>query len=467
MKFHFKGDRFLGYFFFCLGTLLVTLLLCLLFLRHIEVKQSESAEIRYESYLLADELRQSSDDLTSMVRMYVITGKKRYRDQFNEILAIRNGISPRPLQYHQIYWDLVLDDNKRPRPLGVKTSLQELMLKQGFTLEEFNLLGQAQNKSDDLAILEITAMNAIEGKFDDGSGKFLKNGLPDPELARKLIFSDEYMQIKAQIMAPLQQFFDHVEARTKKESHRLATESLFVVIVAIALAAISTIIMLISIAKALKALSKITLDNEMLLLNILPSPIADRLKGGEEPIADEYPQASVLFADIVGFTELTYKLGAKKMVAILNELFAELDLLTEKFGVEKIKTIGDNYMAVSGIPIPTTDHAIRLADYALAVRVQVEEFNKKRDMHLQVRIGMTYGTVIAGVIGHKKFIYDLWGDVINIASRMESTGVEGEIQITEKMAMMLDELFVIECRGDIDVKGRGIMKTFFLKSRKS
>ncbi|MBS0605057.1 MAG: adenylate/guanylate cyclase domain-containing protein [Verrucomicrobia bacterium] len=465
MKFRFKPDRFLIFFFVFLGVLLISLLGCLIYLRDIHQLQIKSSQERHDAYVIATELRSSSNDLTTMVRMYVITGNKKYKDHFFEILAIRNGEAPRPVRYDLIYWDLV-DDDVRPRPFLPAKSLQQLMIEHGFTVGEFELLHEAQDKSDQLARMEIAAINAMEGNFDDGSGKYTRHGPPDPQLAKDLVFGDEYMQMKKEIMTPILQFFENVEIRTTAENKELIHKVNLLMLLALALSAISTVVMLISIIKALNALNKATQDSEMLLLNILPSPIAARLKGGEEPIADEYPQASVLFADIVGFTKMTHTIGAKKMVDLLNQLFAEFDNLTEVFGVEKIKTIGDSYMAVAGIPIPMTDHAAHLADFALAMKQKLDEFNRAKNVDFKVRVGMTYGTVIAGVIGHKKFIYDLWGDVVNTASRLESTGIPGEIQISEKMALMLEDNFTVIPSHKVEAKGLGSVQTYLLKGRK-
>jgi adenylate cyclase len=461
-----QKDKFLLFFFIFLGSLLLSLIACLFALQYIAKLQIDSANDRYVSYLLADELRQSSDNLTKMVRLYVVTGNKKYRDYFNEILAIRNGQSPRPEEYHLIYWDLVTDD-ERPRPFGKAIALRELMLKYGFTNQEFSMLKDAKDESDDLAKMEVQAMNAIEGKFDDGSGSYDITGPPNRELAIKLVFGPQYMKQKARIMKPLQRFFESVEARTEKRKKTLDRYVIITITTAIVLSVASLLVMLISILKALKSLSGAIRNNERLLLNILPSAIADRLKAGEEPIVDEFDAVSVLFADIVGFTQLTSKIGAQKMVSILNELFGEFDAITEKYQVEKIKTIGDSYMAVSGVPHPVPDHAIKLASFALEMKEKVKEFAQKHQIDLNIRIGMSYGHIIAGIIGHKKFVYDLWGDVVNIANRMESHGVNGEIQITEKMAVMLQEMFNIEEREEIEVKGKGKMKTFLVKGRKT
>lgn len=462
---HLKKDRFLIFFFVFLAVLLVTLIGCLLALRYIAMFEVESADNQYASYILADQLRRSSDELTRMVRLYVVTENEQYLKNYKEILSIRNGETPRPLHYNdQIYWAFVTK-YQRPRPYGKAISLEQEMINHGFTLHEFNLLEKSENESNVLTSLEIKAINAIQGKYENVQGEYVIKGKPDPKLARELVFGPEYMEMKRKVMAPIQTFLEEVEGRTKQQAAELRWWMFFVIAFAIALAVFSTVIMLISIVKTLKSLSKSNKDSELLLLNILPSPIAKRLKQGEETIADEY-QASILFADIVKFTQLAHQLGAKKTVEDLNALFDRFDDICEKYGVEKIKTIGDSYMAVSGIPIQASDHAIRLADFALAMKDELAAFNKERDMQLQMRVGMNYGTVVAGVIGHKKFIYDIWGDVVNIASRMESTGVPGEIQLTEKMALLLEEEFVVEERAVIEVKGHGSMKTYFLKGRK-
>ena len=187
---------------------------------------------------------------------------------------------------------------------------------------------------------------------------------------------------------------------------------------------------------------------------------------GEESIADEFPQASVMFADIINFTQLTEQLGAKKTVNVLNLLFAELDQLTEKYYVEKVKTIGDNYMAVSGVPEQTTRHAINIANYALAIIDKLLSFNQDNKMQLQLRIGITYGPVVAGIIGHKKFVYDVWGNVVNLASRLEETSLPNKIHISEKMAFMLQDEFIVEPRGTVEMKGIGSIRTYFLLGKK-
>jgi len=175
---------------------------------------AEAHDLRYQSYLLADELRQSSDDLTRLARTYVVSGDARYEQQYNDILDIRNGKKPRPENYERIYWDFVAAGNARPRPDGETVSLADLMKRAGFSDEEFGKLKEAQDNSDALVRTEVVAMNAVKGLFDDGTGKFVKKDAPDMEMARKLVHSEDYHRYKAQIMKPLDEFFALLEKRT-------------------------------------------------------------------------------------------------------------------------------------------------------------------------------------------------------------------------------------------------------------
>jgi adenylate cyclase len=213
--------------------------------------------------------------------------------------------------------------------------------------------------------------------------------------------------------------------------------------------------------------------SERLLLNVLPQSIAERLKGRAEfaadsfteVIADSFPEATVLFADIVGFTELSAGLSPQGLVAMLNEIFTDFDRIADDRGLEKIKTIGDAYMAVAGLPAPAADHAVRAAHMALDMLEAIDRFNARTGSTLQVRIGINTGAGVAGVIGKRKFIYDLWGDAVNIASRMESHGVAGRVQVTDSTRERLGEPFRLEERGAIDLKGKGPMNTWFLAGR--
>jgi len=206
--------------YFCLFVTLAGLLgtMAGLFNNETQIERAQARENR--SNLLADELRQSSDDLTKMARLYAVTGEHRYREHFEEILAIRNGEAPRPSHYNFVYWDLVGPDGARPRPFGAKKALAERMTEEGFTGAELGRLQEAQERSDALVTLEDVAMNAVEGKFDDGTGTFSKIGPPDLEMARALLFGNEYMAHKKDIMAPVNEFLVMVEERTAEEVQR-------------------------------------------------------------------------------------------------------------------------------------------------------------------------------------------------------------------------------------------------------
>ena len=203
-------------------------------------------------------------------------------------------------------------------------------------------------------------------------------------------------------------------------------------------------------------------ENEALLLNILPGEIAARLKEGESEIADSFADVTVLFGDIVGFTALSSKTSAAEIVEMLNGLFRQFDEIAQELGIEKIKTIGDCYMAVCGLPRQCHDHVERIARMALRMAELTRQYGEKRGTSLQLRIGINSGPVVAGVIGATKFIYDLWGDTVNLASRMESTGVPGGVQVTRSVYERLKDSFDLESRGVVQVKGKGEIETWIL-----
>ncbi|EDN68657.1 adenylate/guanylate cyclase [Beggiatoa sp. PS] len=205
--------------------------------------------------------------------------------------------------------------------------------------------------------------------------------------------------------------------------------------------------------------------SERLLLNILPLSIAQRLKQEEQIIADHFTNVTVLFADIVGFTQLSERLSAKKLVELLNEIFSTFDKLVEKHGLEKIKTIGDAYMVVGGLPVPIEDSVTPIAEMALDMQEALAQFNRRYHYDLKIRIGIHNGAVVAGVIGLKKFAYDLWGDTVNTASRMESHGIAGCIQVSNRVYDALEDKYVLTKRGTIEIKGKGEMITYMLKGR--
>ncbi len=206
--------------------------------------------------------------------------------------------------------------------------------------------------------------------------------------------------------------------------------------------------------------------SEQLLLNILPKPILDRLKQKEEIIADSFDDVTVMFADLVGFTELAGGIPPIELVNLLNEIFSMFDCAASRNGLEKIKTIGDAYMVVGGLPIPRPDHAEAVADLALEVMMAISHWKVEHGHSLAIRIGIHTGPVVAGIIGTHKFSYDLWGNTVNIASRMESHGIPGAIHVSSEIYEQLKDRYRFESRGIIDIKGKGEMETWLLKDKK-
>jgi class 3 adenylate cyclase len=205
---------------------------------------------------------------------------------------------------------------------------------------------------------------------------------------------------------------------------------------------------------------------KMLLLSILPEPIAERLKQGQTVIVDKFQHATVLFADIVGFTNLAAQITPEALVIFLNDIFSILDAIAEKYELEKIKTIGDGYMLAGGLPMYRTDHAEAIADMALDAQEQISQLEAAKDGWLRLRIGIHSGPVVAGVIGKKKFSYDLWGNTVNVASRMEKHSFGGCILCSHETYLRLRSTHILLDRGPIDVKGKGSMRTYLLVGRK-
>jgi adenylate cyclase len=203
-------------------------------------------------------------------------------------------------------------------------------------------------------------------------------------------------------------------------------------------------------------------ETERLLLSILPESIAERLKRNPETIADSFAEVTVLFADLVNFTAHAHEISATETVDLLNQVFSEFDLLAERYQLEKIKTIGDGYMVAGGLPAPKADHAEAVAEMAITMRATVDRFCYPSGEPFEIRIGIHTGAVIAGVIGKKKFTYDLWGDTVNLASRMESRGLPGKIQVSPATYAQLREAYVLEERGMVEIKGFGLMQTYWL-----
>jgi class 3 adenylate cyclase len=231
------------------------------------------------------------------------------------------------------------------------------------------------------------------------------------------------------------------------------------------MALLAAVLLLGEAVRTRRALAAEQERSERLLLNVLPAPIAARLKQADGVIADAFPDVSVLFADIVDFTGRSRRITPQAVVRLLNELFSAFDELAEQLGLEKIKTIGDAYMVAGGLPDPRPGHAEAVAELALAIRDEVARRADPEGEPLAVRVGIDTGPVVAGVIGRNRFIYDLWGDTVNAASRMESHGVAGCIQVTDRTHQRLRDRYRFERRGPIQVKGKGELVTWFLVAR--
>ena len=207
-------------------------------------------------------------------------------------------------------------------------------------------------------------------------------------------------------------------------------------------------------------------ESLLLNLNVLPEPIADRLKEGATTIADQFDEVTVMFADIVGFTPYSAQVSPADLVDMLNRVSSEFDELTERYGLEKIKTIGDAYMVAAGLPTPRPDRAEAIAEMALDAQKMIGRFNEEQQISLQVWVGINTGPVVAGVIGTKKFIYGLWSDTVNTASRMQTYGVEGAIQVSEETYWRLRDKYLFQDRGLVEMKGKGEVYVYLLTGKK-
>lgn len=486
----------------------------------------KAEERRFWSQALATELIASSELLTAFARNFVITGDERYRRHYGQVLDMRNGLYAIPDESLTVYWQLVLA-GRRPEPANNDigdASLEKRMLSAGVTLEEFALLKDAQARSDTLAKLEETAMqNPLRRQSASlpGKGPIVANNS-----AIALLYSPEYYEAKASIMEPIALFSDALHERTSTEleaaNDRAANLviglmiSCFLLLVFIGAVTVELRRRLVrrganllrtverisagdlgartgergkdevamlanafdvmagrleeTINRALKQAQELhdqRAHSEKLLHNILPVLIADRLKNGESNIADTFPEVTVLFADIVGFTKLSASLPPRKLVDILNNLFGRFDEMSLDYGLEKIKTIGDCYMVVGGVPQRSATHCQQVAQFALAAMRAIDEYNLQTGQSLQMRMGIHTGTVVAGIVGKQKYSYDLWGDVVNTASRLENTSLPGRIHVTNTVRSRLLDDFELEKRGDIELQGMGSIETFFLIREKA
>ena len=431
----FKQNQIVVFSCACLFGLLVALLVCLFLLLGIEEEEIGSSRNEHKAYLLADEFRQSSDDLTKMARLYVLTTDPKYFKWYQEILDIRNGLEPVPLHYNEVYWDLILEEAARPSFASQPVSLQKRIKDHEFSPIEVSLLSQAEAHSNSLAKIEIEAMNAVTGKFQDASGEYTIEGAPNLELARTLVSGKKYMEEKAKVMKPLQAFYQELEQRFALEHEKHFRQNKRIIFVSIVLLVSIVILLVFSLYRILKSFSKVRESNENLLLSALPAAISDRFKQATGSTIQEC-QASVLFLDVELSEDKPLNLGN-----LFQELFEQLDEMTVRFGVERIKTVQGTYMVVSGISSQEDSHVEKLARFALALKEKVKQFGLHHKVILDSRMGMASGTIIAGMLDHKRYIYDLSGDVLKEASKLESTAAKGEIQITKKMAIELKGSF--------------------------
>jgi adenylate cyclase len=212
----------------------------------------------------------------------------------------------------------------------------------------------------------------------------------------------------------------------------------------------------------MRGLAREQQKSERLLLNVLPATIAERLKAGERPLADRFEEVAVLFADLVGFTAMSEHLTPEEVVELLDGLFTEFDTMAQRHHLEKIKTVGDAYMVVAGLPEPRADAAEAVLEMAVEMQRLVVAFPTPFGAELRLRMGIDVGPVVAGVIGERKFTYDLWGDTVNTASRMESHGIPGRIQVTPRAYERLRDRYQFEPREPLEIKGKGMMAPFLL-----
>ncbi|MEY4593821.1 MAG: hypothetical protein RIQ47_231 [Bacteroidota bacterium] len=487
---------------------------------------------RFTSYKLAEELLRSSEMLTRFARTYVSTGDSRYRNYYNQLLNIRNGIIPMPENYSPVYWHLLADSLVAPPATsGEGISLDARMQDAGITLKEFALLKDAQNLSYDLVRLEDDAMNKVDALINSGNTQWQTH--PDRITAIDQLHGRSYHHYKAAIMQPIGKFLDLLSIRSDEEIsalNRHADKLLVVLVLSSALMLLCFVgfalilyrLLLVRGRNLLNSVQAITeghLDtrinderndelgrlsvaidgmtaqlagalaatekklseteafaetiseqkehSEKLLHNILPVLIADRLKKGESQIAETFPEVTVLFADIVGFTQMSTTMAPRQLVNMLNDIFGRFDELAEQFHLEKIKTIGDCYMVVGGVPDRSPTHCQQVADFGLAAIEAIRKYSRDNGYDLHIRIGVHTGTVVAGVVGKRKYSYDLWGDVVNTASRMESYGQPDVIHVTEAVKIRLSDDFNFESLGTIDLKGKGPVESYILKNRKS
>lgn len=305
-----------------------------------------------------------------------------------------------------------------------------------------------------------------EGNFDLVLLSIITSGVSGFDVLKQIMGHNQYYYIPVIVMSPLKEIDSVVRCLEMGADDYLLKPFNPVIFKARIEASIEKKILRDKEQLYLEQLKEAKKKSDDLLLNIVPGAIAERLKQGEQVIVERFPSITAIFIDMVNFSNLAEKLSPNELIKFLNRVFSTMDELTDKFGLEKIKTIGDCYMAVAGAPINHHRHAERVADFGCAIVQALEQINQDIPIPIQLRLGIHTGPVVAGVIGKKKFAYDLWGKTINIASRMESHGAANRIHTSHATYKILKGLFDFEERGMIQVKGVGKMKTYFLIGRK-
>jgi adenylate cyclase len=418
---------------------------------------------------VSDRLRHSNPELIEYEEKV-----RHYSDSFREAVGLvgilgedQTGVLARADRKSELLHNILQIANE-PELMALYNQMQ--------TLEKEYLLKRSEPEKKSLFEAVVALRSAINNslKLDISQKKQAQRYLGSYELESKEISS---------LDGDIQKISDTFDEQTATVSDKLITVSTEEVerarhqinltsigsAVLLAASAVATVALALAIRNAFQsALEQLEIEqekSERLLLNVLPKPIADRLKSKPGTIADSFDNVTVLFADIAGFTKISSQISPTELVKLLNEIFSAFDHLAMQHGLEKIKTIGDAYMVVGGLPNPCKNHAESIAEMALDMQQAIVRFNEKYSKTLKIRIGINTGSVVAGVIGTKKFIYDLWGDTVNIASRMESHGIIGDIQMTESTYQLLRDKYWLEKRGLIAVKGKGEMVAYLLKGK--
>jgi class 3 adenylate cyclase len=399
-----------------------------------------------EAARLAQAIEQFSRDINDRFREFlsvlVLTREISSGVLVNEVLDRTYEVLRPAVPYDRIGVALVDDDNRHVTAIWARSDNPETAIPVGYTSRLMGSSLQGILETGEARIINDLTAYLVEHPDSDATRRIVADGIRS-SLTCPLIFTGRAVGFV---------FFSSRTPGTYSERHR----ALFGLISGHLSAVIDK-------ARTYERLLEEKRRSETLLLNVMPARIAERLRTGEESIADELPRIGILFADIVGFTSFASSASPEQVVHLLRRLFVRFDQLCEQRRIEKIKTIGDAYMAVSGTP--GAGDTADLADLALDMLTAAAEVRYPQGHPVQLRIGINLGPVIAGVIGQKKFSYDVWGDAVNVASRLEATGEPGAIHVSEAVHAEIGGRFLLEPRGDIAIRGKGSMRTYFLRSR--